>query len=655
MAYMAIVEGARGLWWWSLGTNALQDVCSGWCAQKTAYMNNLTSVVNEIAALEPALLSDDAPNVLTGNSNSGAIRTKVKIVANTGYVFAYNYTGSPQSATFTLSTLPSSITVNAEGRTIAPAGAAFTDTFGPYQAHVYVLGNVVGTPLTVSFTAPAANTTVSATVPVTVSARGGSGSGYTYTITADGGTISSGNSSSVLWDTKTVANGSRVLTVTVRDSVGSTASASRSVMVANTPASLSVAYNGKSRDRVGQGNTALAPDGVADGVLTATLSASGGRTVTGLALQSSGPGAWDTDGGTQSWALGVATALDGPLLNNPATAAVSFPIADGGTFVLFASDFGGIEFVPGATLTLTATFSDGTTTSAATTVGVAPPSPLLATTLSLTYNGKSRDRVGQGNTALAPDGAADGVLTATLSASGGRTVTGLALQSSGPGAWDTNGGTQSWALGVATALDGPLLNNPATAAVSFPIADGGTFVLFASDFGGIEFVPGATLTLTATFSDGTTASAATTVGATPPSPLLAATLSLTYNGKSRDRVGQGNTALAPDGVADGVLTATLSASGGRTVTGLALQSSGPGAWDTDGGTQSWALGVATAFDGPLLNNPATAAVSFPIADGGTFVLFASDFGGIEFVPGATLTLTATFSDGTTASAVARVP
>src|SRR5882762_1594617 len=117
MAYMAIVEGARGLWWWSLGTSALQDVCSGWCAQKTAYMTNLKSVVNEIAALEPALLSDDTPNVLVGNSNSGAIRTKVKIVANTGYIFAYNYTGSPQSATFSLSTLPNSITVNAEGRT----------------------------------------------------------------------------------------------------------------------------------------------------------------------------------------------------------------------------------------------------------------------------------------------------------------------------------------------------------------------------------------------------------------------------------------------------------------------------------------------------------------------------------------------------------
>jgi hypothetical protein len=39
-------------------------------------------------------------------------------------------------------------------------------------------------------------------------------------------------------------------------------------------------------------------------------------------------------------------------------------------------------------------------------------------------------------------------------------------------------------------------------------------VLFASDYAGIEFVPGATLTLTATFSDGTSATAATTVSVT---------------------------------------------------------------------------------------------------------------------------------------------
>ena len=280
--------------------------------------------------------------------------------------------------------------------------------------------------------------------------------------------------------------------------------------------------------------------------------------------------------------------------------------------------------------------------------------PVIKASLSLAYNGQVRDRVGQGNTALAADGAMDGTLTATLSGSGGRTVTGLTLQSTGPGTWDTNGGTAYWALGVAATLDGALLNHTATAAVNFAVADGGTFVLFASDYAGIEFVSGATLTLTATFSDGTTAAATTTVGA-PPSPPSSAALSLAYNGTVRDRVGQGNTALAGDGAMDGTLTATLSGGGGRTVTRLTLQSTGPGTWDTDAGSAYWALGVAATFDGALLNNPTTMAVNFAVAGGATFVLFASDYGGIEFVSGATLSLTAMFSDGTSAGAVTRIP
>jgi len=48
-------------------------------------------------------------------------------------------------------------------------------------------------------------------------------------------------------------------------------------------------------------------------------------------------------------------------------------------------------------------------------------------------------------------------------------------------------------------------------AVSFPVGDGGSFVVFAADYQDGEFLPGRTLTLTATFSDGSTAVGATTV------------------------------------------------------------------------------------------------------------------------------------------------
>jgi len=127
----------------------------------------------------------------------------------------------------------------------------------------------------------------------------------------------------------------------------------------------------------------------------------------------------------------------------------------------------------------------------------------------------------------------------------------------------------------------------------------------------------------------------------------------------RDRVGQGEMALGPDNALDGTLTVTLSGSGGRTVTGLGLESNwpnAPGTWRASSpGTGSWVLGTAATLDDPLLNAPGTMAVNFPVADGGSFVIFAADYLGGEFLPGNTLTLTATFSDGSTATASATVP
>ena len=266
--------------------------------------------------------------------------------------------------------------------------------------------------------------------------------------------------------------------------------------------------------------------------------------------------------------------------------------------------------------------------------------------LTVSYDGTLRDRVSQGSLALGADGALDGTLTVTLSAGGGRTITRLQLQSSAPGTWDTDNTTSAWVLGVATTLDNALLNDPATMAVNFRVFDGGTFRLFAADWANLEFLPGRTLTVTAVFSDGTTASATTIAAASPALPSLA----LSYKGKLRDRVGPGNFGLGPDGEFDGALTVTLTATGGRTITRLELHSNAPGTWDTDSSTSAWVLGVAGTLDSALLNDPITMAVNFAVPDGGTFYLFAADWANIEFLPGRTLTVTAVFSDGTTASA-----
>jgi hypothetical protein len=704
----------------------------------------------------------------------------------------------------TLLNAPGTMTVNFP----VPDGGSFVLFASDYQAAEFLPGRTLtltatfsdGSTATATTTVPATVTIAAVTpnqaapgttVPVTITGAGfAPGAAVTLSGANAGGTAStlalSGPDVTVsnvtvksptqlaatLAFASTAPPGAR--NVIVANSSGGSGMLPGGVTVTGAPAALTLAYNGKLRDRVGQGETALGPDGAPDGTLTATLSAGGGRTVTALRLDSNAPGVWDTTSGNIWWALGVAPSLDGALLNAPGTMAVTFPVAGGGSFVLFASDYLGTEFLAGRTLTLTATFSDGSTAIATTTVpatvtiasvtpsqaapgttvpvtiagtgfapgaalslsgmgttvsnvsvvsatrltatltiaGAAPsgarnvtvanlgggggmlPGGLTVTrtpaTLTLAYNGKLRDRVGQGETALGPDGALDGTLTATLSASGGRTVTALRLDSDAPGIWDTTSGNVWWALGVAPWLDGALLNAPRTMAVNFPVADGGSFVLFASDYQATEFLPGRNLTLTATFADGSTATAVTTVGraavtVTSVAPnqgvsgaampvtitnsgggggaaiegatenTTPATLTLAYNGQLRDRVGQGNAALAPDGASDGTLTATLSAPGGRTITGLRLDSNAPGIWDTSSGNVWWVSGVATTLDGALLNAPGTMAVNFPVADGESFVVFASDYQVSEFLPGQTLTLTATFADGSTATAVTTVP
>ena len=131
---MAVVEGARGLWWSSVGDGG----CGADCAEAARHLADLHRVVDELTALEPVLLADDTPTALVGHSNSN-IKTKVKVVNGTGFVFAYNSAGSRQSATFTWRTVPGPVAVHAEGRALVATDRAFSDTFAPFAAHVYVV------------------------------------------------------------------------------------------------------------------------------------------------------------------------------------------------------------------------------------------------------------------------------------------------------------------------------------------------------------------------------------------------------------------------------------------------------------------------------------------------------------------------------------
>lgn len=147
MSYMAIAEGANGLWYWSIGAGALAWVggCNssekdenGWCPERIDYFNRLKNVMNEIKGLEPALVEIDMPELLAGNTNP-MVRTRVKFAEGKGYLIASNIKNSDVSATFTWKEPLEGVLVYNESRELEVSGNSFSDSFKPYEAHVYIL------------------------------------------------------------------------------------------------------------------------------------------------------------------------------------------------------------------------------------------------------------------------------------------------------------------------------------------------------------------------------------------------------------------------------------------------------------------------------------------------------------------------------------
>jgi hypothetical protein len=187
-ALMSIVEGAQGILWWDIGVNGLRKGSDA--ATVARQMAALRELVRELARLEPALIAPAADDALTGNStraaepvaarkaelqhniavewlysrkvayqaelaaltagntrhspmlrNVATIRTLTKVVDGIGYVFAYNYTNRPTPVRLTWREPPSRVVESRDGRTFAVSGASWDDTFGPYDARIYVVSS----------------------------------------------------------------------------------------------------------------------------------------------------------------------------------------------------------------------------------------------------------------------------------------------------------------------------------------------------------------------------------------------------------------------------------------------------------------------------------------------------------------------------------
>jgi hypothetical protein len=138
MSWMAITEGARGVFYWSYGLRGLDWGKRDPVLRQQRY-DELVNVTKGIAALEPVLIAPDSA-VLSANSASGTVITKEKDLKDGGrYLISYNHSGDSVTATFTLKRPAHIVSVEGENRSIGPGqnGSEFKDTYAPFEAHVY--------------------------------------------------------------------------------------------------------------------------------------------------------------------------------------------------------------------------------------------------------------------------------------------------------------------------------------------------------------------------------------------------------------------------------------------------------------------------------------------------------------------------------------
>lgn len=138
MSWMAITEGARGVFYWSYGLRGLEWGTKDPVLLQRRY-DELVNVTREISALEPVLLAPDGP-VLSANSASGTVITREKdLRGGNRYLISYNHSGYSVDASFTLRRPAHSVSVDGENRSIPldQAGSHFKDVYAPFQAHLY--------------------------------------------------------------------------------------------------------------------------------------------------------------------------------------------------------------------------------------------------------------------------------------------------------------------------------------------------------------------------------------------------------------------------------------------------------------------------------------------------------------------------------------
>ena len=140
-AYSSIIQGANGVLWWGFVSGA--GIEAEWVnGNKQAYFD-FKRLSDEVTGLKSFLIAPPQPGYLTSVSNV-SVATLVKSDANEVVIFASNNSPNELSdVKFLLAgvpKMPDSVSVYGENRMLhLDSKGYFSDSFGGYQAHVYML------------------------------------------------------------------------------------------------------------------------------------------------------------------------------------------------------------------------------------------------------------------------------------------------------------------------------------------------------------------------------------------------------------------------------------------------------------------------------------------------------------------------------------
>ncbi|HLX05992.1 MAG TPA: hypothetical protein VKR28_10680 [Candidatus Binatus sp.] len=135
MTWMAIAEGASGVFYWSHGIRALSWVRDP--VKKAALWGSLVRVTKQVKDLEPVLLRPDA-QVLASKPSEDIVTREKTGPDGARYVIAYNQSNDAAAAYFVLQSPAQSVTVRRGMEKLEIKNSTtFEDQFEPYEAKVY--------------------------------------------------------------------------------------------------------------------------------------------------------------------------------------------------------------------------------------------------------------------------------------------------------------------------------------------------------------------------------------------------------------------------------------------------------------------------------------------------------------------------------------